>query len=272
MTTAEIALEASDLGTGESRYLDCPFCGRKDKFSITRTAEGVLYHCFSANCGAAGFVPDHGSIPQARGKKTRPRKRYIGNQQKITKEDWKFFRERFHIWLADIHSSFTPNGAWEIFVTHRGEYIFPILDLKGLRVGEVIRQPTWEGCHREPVPGKPKALTYIDHDALRISVHKAKTDMVVLVEDQVSAEKVRSVTGYTAIAILGNTLSSEAALKIAGELKPQRLVWWLDEDMAETSYRLNARYGGYFNDSRVLVTPEDPKDTPKDDMKEVLFD
>lgn len=270
---AGVALEAQDLGTGDSRYLDCPFCGRKDKFSITRTGDGVLYHCFSASCGAAGFIPDHGAVPRAQGVKSRPRKRYIGHVAPASGEDYKYFRDRFGLRIKVKDYPMTE-GFWEIFVTHRDEYLFPILDRSGHRVGEIIRQPVWGGDPEPPrkgVPGKAKALTYIEHGAHRVSWFDGDKDLVVLVEDHVSAAKVQHATGYTAVAILGNTISAEALLSVA-QVNPIRMVWWLDSDMVETAYRLNQKFGGFFNDSRVVTTQDDPKDLDDDDIREVLFD
>lgn len=268
MSEYEVSLQAEKLGVWESQYIDCPFCGRKGRFSLTRKDDGVVYHCFSTNCGAAGFIPDHRGAASAPPRPQRNR-RYIGDQLQPSNDDVKFFYERFGIEVQ--RRGDLPNSGWSIGVTIRGEYIFPIHDSDGLRVGEVIRQPTWEGCPRQPVPGKPKALTYLDDKYLRWSWHQERRTMVVLVEDQISAEKIRQCAGYASVALLGHTVNNLQAYHSA--LRDASVVAiWLDKDVAPKAYEMNAKYGGLWRSSRVIVTDKDPKDLADEEIREVLFD
>lgn len=43
------------MAEGQSRSLDCPFCGGRKKFTITKTDDGVtLWNCYRASCPAKG--------------------------------------------------------------------------------------------------------------------------------------------------------------------------------------------------------------------------
>lgn len=286
MSEGAVLLEAAHMGlaVGDNGYLDCPFCGRKGKFSISRRSEGVLYHCFSSHCGKSGFIPDHSPGRMVRGDRDKSpvrSRRYIGELEQLDEEDHEFFQEKFGVYLH--RSVFYPAHsvrAWDISVTYRGEYLFPIHNSMGIRVGEVLRQPTWEGCHREPVAGKPKALTFLDRNARRECWHVQYTldgatlrppRQVVVVEDQISAEKIRQHSNSWAVALLGQDMSIELAQEIQ-KMHPGQVVIWLDSDTGGKSYELVARYGSMYEEAAAVSTLEDPKDLSVEQIQEVLFD
>jgi hypothetical protein len=249
MSREAVELEASDLQIGEDRYITCTFCGRDNKMGISRVSDGVLYNCFSSACNAKGFVPSHPDYNRKL-KTLAPRhRRWIGKPEKSSGADWQYFNDHFDINLAD----------WEVQATHNDEYLFPIRNRQDVRVGEVIRQPTWPGSHRKGQPGRPKAQTFLEEGQPRLSWHTGEGNALVLVEDQVSAEKVRQKTGHTAVALLGNTISAKEAHEIANWTADVVFIW-LDADMASQAYLMNAEYGPLFKNSRVVFTEEDPKD------------
>jgi hypothetical protein len=44
-----------DMSEGQSRSLDCPFCGGRKKFSISKTDDGVtIWNCYRASCPVKG--------------------------------------------------------------------------------------------------------------------------------------------------------------------------------------------------------------------------
>lgn len=52
---------------GQSRSLDCPFCGGRKKFTISRTEEGLtLWNCYRASCTAKGSYTGRRSIASLR--------------------------------------------------------------------------------------------------------------------------------------------------------------------------------------------------------------
>lgn len=260
MSRHGVELAAADLHVDQTSYVDCPYCERIGKMGVTRTHEGVLYHCFAAACGEKGFIPDAvGYQKKTRTYKPRER-RYVGQVYDPSTEDLEAFAEVFGI------------TDWGFQVTAHDEYLFPIRSADGFRVGEVIRQPTWAGFeHREGRPGRPKALTYLAQGVERISWHRRDGNAIVVVEDQVSAQRIAEHTGLDAVALLGNTLTLEAAQQIQ-RVNDRHLIWWLDPDMTSKSFLMNAEFGPLFRFSRVVFSDLDPKDTPLEDLPDLLFD
>jgi len=255
MSREATELEASDLQIGEDRYIDCTFCGRTNKMGVSRVSDGVLYNCFSSGCGARGFIPSHPDYDRKLRTMAPRHRRWIGKPEHNTGADWQYFYDHFGLNLKE----------WDVQTTHKDEYLFPIRTPEGVRVGEVIRQPTWPGCHRKGRPGAPKAQTYIEEFAPRLSWHKGEGNAIVLVEDQVSAEKIKQTTGHTGVALLGNTMDQHAAGVIQAE-QAEIVFIWLDADMASQAYLLNAEYGPLFRNCRVVYTDLDPKDLSADEI------
>lgn len=274
MSREEVQLLGAELQIDQTSYEDCPWCGRIGKMGITRNREGLLYNCFSTNCGARGFIsdfPTYEDRPKLRTPAPRYR-RWIGRSEQASPEDFAYFRERFGVDL----------GEWEILVTAEDEYLFPIRSRDQFRVGEVIRQPVWDG---EPAPprlgrdSQPKARTFLMDGMPRLSWFVgdrnpvfANSRIIVLTEDQISAAKVKQITGYTAIALLGNTLGPREAKEIAEERAEQVFIW-LDPDMNQQAFKLNAEWGQVLSPlTRVIFSEKDPKDHDQYTIESYIYD
>ena len=273
MSREGIQLLAADLQVNEGRYLDCEFCGRANKMSVTRTSEGLLYNCFSSACDAKGFIADFPDYDRKLRTLPPRHRRWVGKPQSVVREDWEYFNKRFGIGI-NVTGYEQLDTDWNIYVTHHDEYLFPIRDRQDVRVGEVVRQPRWSGLNQPPRAGRagaPKALTYLEDGNPRLSWHRPWTGGVdvkpamVLVEDQVSAEKIAQVTQHTGVALLGNTLGMAELTQLAAE-EADMVYIWLDADMASQAYTLNAEYGSNFKNCRVVFTELDPKDLSESDL------
>ena len=265
MSRDQVQLLGADLDQDQTSYVDCPWCGKIGKMGVTRNREGLLYNCFSAQCNAKGFVPDYPD-EERRTRTPIPRyRRWVGKNYPADPQDYNYFWERFEIDL----------GEWEIRSTGGDEYLFPIRTRVGHRVGEVIRQPIWDGQPESPRkgrPGQPKARTFLDENVPRLSWHVADNRIITLTEDQVSAEKVRQVTGYTAVALLGNTLGAREAHCIAAARAEQVFIF-LDPDMNRQAFTLNAEWGQTLAPlSRVIFAERDPKDLSPTEIELGIFD
>lgn len=271
MSRYDVELSAADLEIGQDQYIDCVFCGRAKKMGISRVSDGVLYNCFSTACDSKGFIPSHPDYNKKLRTVEPKRRRWIGRARHPKPADLSYFENHFGIHLRLDYS--LPDAGWDIQVTHNDEYLFPIRSRLGDRVGEVVRQPSWPGCLRSGRPGSPKANIYKEHDAPRLDWHRGNTEphAIVLVEDQVSAEKVRQVTGHTGVALLGNTMNDADAALIAKD-EPEIVFIWLDADMSDQAFKLNAKYGQLYKSSRVIFTEKDPKDLSGREILEQFAD
>ena len=248
-----------DLQQGETRKVECPSCG-KGKFYVTRKTEGLAYICFRASCGTQGFVQDYGSTVSNETTTVKPRKNYewTGMTHTLSTDDVDYFEDRFGL---------TPNESLnDILRTSDGRYAFPLYGGDESLRGHVIRRATWQGVPSAPIQDNyastfPKALTYIHPDVPRCGwYHSTREDIVVMVEDCVSAVRVAQ-EGYTAVALLGTTL----APKVLGELlrwkNGKTYILALDPDAIDKARKIQRDYGGAFPGGlRVAELKCDPKD------------
>jgi hypothetical protein len=272
------------LQVGESTdFIECPFCHAKheQKFSITRTEQGLLYNCFRASCPeGGGFVPtgywDGEPIEQESGVTSPKRKPYRGSLFPLIPTDVEFFRKHWKIWPEEFR------------VTEHGEYAIPLLAPWNLRgglqptKGWIIRQPRWKwvDCPRksERPPDYPKALTYKDevtHSKLswapltREATGRVRKH-VVLVEDILSAWKVTQVSDDAqGVAINGTSIGYHEVKEIC-ETRPYIVSIWLDPDATPAAHKLQNKWGLSFNHCPILVAQKDPKDLKAEQILEVL--
>lgn len=272
----QVEMLAVPLELNETRYVDCPACGRANKMGITKDPEGTLYHCFSSHCGAKGKLGVSYTPAQLSGVKQADRdRRYNGVFHILTEEDEDFFIKKFQLVRELLFGN--------IYRTVHGEYGMPIRQPRWnkldelYRVGEVVRQP-WEGAPIEGRPGKPKALTYIYKEKPRLAFYgwdyygTRIPQRIVLVEDQISALKIAQATesAFWGVAMLGNSISDRECTFLAHF--GADLYFWLDPDMGGKAFELNAKYGTQFRMSKVIMSDEDPKDTDLQLIRELLYD
>ena len=269
-----IEMEGATLGIGDSAYIDCPACGRQKKMGITRNHEGILFNCFSTNCGERGFIGSFGEYTSANLEvrdKVLKNPRWVGVPCPLDTEDLWFFVRAFGLKITGPSVSGVQMVDFQ--ATPHDEYLFPIHNADGRRVGEVIRQPVWshKDCHRVGRPWLPKAKTYIEAGESKLDFYPGSIDpdILVLVEDQISAAKVNQVTGFTAVALLGNNIPDKDVMALARRA-PKTVYLWLDPDMREHAYQVAGRVGGMFKDFRVLQSDEDPKEMDAQEIREIL--
>lgn len=266
-THDEVRLMAAELHIGDTKYYECPACGRDNKMGVTRQADGLLFHCFSTACGEKGFAGDGWTRRVLEGHdKPEPKpRRYVGDLLPLTEEDKLFFEAA---WGLQPHSI-----ERYIYATVKDEYLMPIYQAEAY-VGEVVRQPVWKGhtAPRKGRPGLPKALTYIEKRSPRLAFYRRYpvTQRIVLVEDQLSALKVSEAPGLMGVALLGNSFAEREVEMLRSFGAPVSI--WLDPDMHGQAFELNAKYGQSFEDCKVVLSDYDPKDYPTADIQELIYD
>ena len=108
---AAALLHAEALAVDETAYHDCPACHRPDKFAVTRSALGVLYHCFRATCNVSGFI-DNAKAPSARKRrKVKPGRPYTGDAHPISLYDRMRYFVRFQLTRDDSRRLASKDGA-----------------------------------------------------------------------------------------------------------------------------------------------------------------
>jgi hypothetical protein len=268
MSKQAVKLLAENLSVGEDTgFIDCPFCQapHEQKFSITRIDNGLLYNCFRASCGAAGFVGTGYWEAEKGERPVKPKRRpYTHPLFELLQEDENFFADTWSI---------MPRGY---MVTDQDEFALPILGPTGYRKGWVIRQPLWKGrnCHRHGVPGKPKALTYKDEpEHSRLSWGQKSLDEqahIVIVEDILSAWKVSQYSTAIGVALNGADMGYEEVKEI-GSTRPLAVSIWLDPDATNQAYKIQSKWGLSFNLCSIITSEKDPKDISPEEIKERVY-
>lgn len=251
-------LDYADLPVGETQAGACPECG-KHKFYVTRKPTGYAYICFRATCSLApGYIGYSGGMyvsPSDQPIQKRKRPVFTGKTTFLSESDQQFLADRFNMVIRD--------EDWR--VTSDDEYAMPIRNARQEQIGTVVRQPTWIGSPRNGVAGAPKARTYLDEGEPKLAWYKQPgTDTCVIVEDQISAMRIRDACSFTSVALLGTTLSAEQAGHLARE-KYSRYILALDPDATHKALAIARRVNGLFpNGLRVVFLDSDPKDYTDD--------
>lgn len=268
-------LQAIDLPVGStSKNILCPVCDggthHDPTFAVSRQSTRIAYICYRASCGVGGYVDDCGNsqfdptLPPAK----KPMKPYKGSINLLTQEDKTYFRERFGI----------PKGYSDAMIRHTGfgSYLIPVWNWERRIVGHVIRDPVWKGKPTAPRsnPGwdGPKAVVKMKEDSPSICFywsHGKLTDWI-LVEDQISAIKL-SAFGYNAVALLGTQLNLDKVRDIQ-RAGGRRITIALDEDATATAFTLAREYGLAFDKTKVVIMPQDVKDTDSEEFYSLFGD
>lgn len=256
VSRAAIAAEGMTLEPGQSIRMVCPFCGGgasgERSMSIKLSEENglLLYHCFRANCPAAGVIGNTGNVIRM----TRPApstwqpwdcsgfNAYIPEYGMDKVNEWRLSVATSGIlWDDDTHRLALPVYG-------------PMEDLRGyvLRAVDNRRPKTLSARLRNDVPFQSWT---------RRGSHLYQPGRIYVVEDIPSAERLRYL-GRQAVALLGCTPSEEALGEIATEARRRggcELAIALDADATQQALRLQRQYG-MRGSSRVLVLPKDIKD------------
>lgn len=232
-------------------------CGR-DKLSLTRTTEGILYNCYRDSCDTAGIVRDDGvRVKRVTPVKVSKLKPYEGDLREL--RAWEY--ARFLVTNGLTREAIETRGRWKWSPTDHS-YAFPMLTPAGYERGVVLRR--YDGR-------TPKALTRQHTEGPSTSWHYSQSGYrtIALVEDQVSSVKLSE--WVTTVALLGTAMSHEAAREIA-HMRPDRVVIALDEDAVNTAYRLKEWFGLLFKSVQVMHLHKDIKDTPRRELQERFYE
>lgn len=264
--TEEIVLEAEGLDVGASRRIVCPVCRGGDShdqtMSITRRADGVLFNCHRASCGARGFTGTAAWTMCAAPHAARVLKPYEGELLALSMKDMDFFARRYELVL-------TPTNPF-VSANEYDEYVLPISWL-GHERGYNVRQP-WPGAPRKGVKSEPKSSVHMHSDKpvqaaySQLRLGTTRHERVILVEDQLSAYKTSLVEGVDAcVALLGTHLNLERVREIV-ELRPSEVIIALDADATKLAFDHAREFGLAFPRVRVSILAKDLKDTKLSDI------
>ncbi len=197
---------------------------------------------------------------------------YVGVFTALTSQDITFFEERYGL---------KPPDSNELIFRADSRYAMPIRRPHGSPRGYVLRAP-WRDSPLHIATHIParKALTYM-HVAEPVQSFYLRpytvgslvpASSLVLVEDQLSAIKLYQL-GYNSVALLGvpnkGNIGADRVAEIS-RVPASEVIVALDSDATAEAFNFVRQWGAAFTHSRVAILTKDIKDTPSDEIREIL--
>jgi hypothetical protein len=95
-----------------------------------------------------------------------------------------------------------------------------------------------------------------------------ETGVLVIVEDIISAIKLSDLVGV--MCLHGSTLPWPMYQKVGNNPAIKRVIVWLDADKFHVATGIASKFQSWAKETSVVRTPEDPKDYPLEELKEIL--
>lgn len=279
-----IKLAALGLGIGigdSSRDQSCPQCGRVGDFGITRTDQGLLYHCYRATCGFAGFISSNGNEYTS---KVTPQKIF---EPRLFTRPLKPLTALLKPWLLqkyNIEADIAQKQGIRWSYTENRLYM-PIFTYEGYQAGCVTKKlppefitPTTDV---DLYNKDKKSLCYWQNDVIKlhfpINPGRSSCRSIVVVEDQLSSIRALE-SHHDACALLGTTFSDAQAGYLAQRYDTLILAldadtWQPDKDNVRKDslgYKYERRYGLLFKKFIVKRITKDVKDMQPDELRKEL--
>tara|TARA_R110000772_G_scaffold169287_6_gene281170 strand:- start:3887 stop:4672 length:786 start_codon:yes stop_codon:yes gene_type:complete len=239
----DIEFLAENLCEGDTKRANCPTCGGRNTFTITKKFGEIVWNCYKVSCSTSGRKY---SLPNINDIKNR-----INKKQQTAYPNLPFVLPE-HVLLMDSPVLKTYVDKYNLkrdvfFDVKESRAVFPIPCMQTKKIlGAVGRAllpdaygPKWKRYDKQ------KDLMYFTDPNL---------DVGVLVEDCVSAESCYN-AGFTGIALLGTSMH-ESRIK---DLMPfKEIVIALDKDANMKALKIKKMLDPYMN-CRVVFLPDDLK-------------
>lgn len=240
-----------------SHHEPCPKCGSKDNLGVW--ADG---HKFCFGCKYHEASPDSIDVLRRRLDNNKNMEKNKNGSGIIDSSSFtRIIPARALEWLKKYSISALEiqhyNLLWDI---HKESLVFPLFDESGQII---LTNSRYFGDD----PGHPKYITNGHKAENTIFIKNNSTpDSLVLVEDFVSALKVARFA--SCLPLFGVTISASVVKWASGRFKHIRV--WLDMDKASQSLLEASKMSQYVPDTRVILTPLDPKEYSNNDILSIL--
>lgn len=259
-----IKLEALDLGPEQSKNIKCPKCSERGldrTMSLTRIYDGLLYHCFSASCGARGFTSSSKQLYSTK-KRKKPFEPKILTRPLINLPDsiLNLLVNKYH-----LNKDLILENGWKYdYLANR--LAMPLYDVEGRQAGWIAKALSKTNT--------PKAITYWEKESPQIAMPLTELSgaKCVLVEDTISM--LRLLPFVNSAALIGTHMPYETAFLLS-KVAP-RIVVALDADTWDNrevpiGIQLRNKFHLMFESFEVLRLTKDPKDMEHEEMIEQIL-
>lgn len=255
----QLLLEYSHLTDGDSAAGQlCPACkgggAGEHSLSVSRSGDSLLWKCHRASCGFAGGATSkgNGAVRFTGGSTRTPTTKgvvgrvYYREADKLPPELVAHLVDRYSFSRKQL-----AHFGWDDDVKR---VALPVLNVEGELLGCVLRSENG---------AQPKALAYVEEDAVAIFRNHSSTDLII-VEDIYSA--VRASEYMNAAAILGTHLN-DGRIDALKAMKCKRNYLALDADAFNKTIKFVTAFRNSFSMIPVRLTKDLKNHTP-DELKE----
>ena len=244
-------LKKISLAEGERKTLDCPFCGGRRKFSITKLDGMVLWNCYKASCTAKGSYQGQRSVEAIKKRLSGPTEPAVRSPKitplpAITSSIFNHDTALRYVTDNNCLDAFNKGYIQIRYAPAEKRVLFYTQDGKGA-VGRSIAQH------------KAKWWTYGDV-AQGYAIGQGTT--AVVVEDVPSACSVSRLDDHVGIALLGTAAGN---LQLQPHLSRSIIV--LDRDASSKALSVSRRLG---QGTTVRYTDTDLKNLSVDRLRSLL--
>lgn len=247
-------LEPIKLKEGQSKRIDCPFCGGSKTLGLTNKDGRKIWHCFKASCDARGSENVGMTLSGLRHKATgidAPSKP-TGAPMPGHLSDPRSHPEAMR-YLESVNSLYAfENGLVDIKYSPALRRVIFMMPNKVGGVGRTLKRE------------KPKWKNFGDTTGI---LQIGKGDTAIVVEDAASAANVAQFSFCSGCALLGTNISS---LQRSQLLHFTKVVIALDKDASKKALRIKSKLEGRVNAS-VVFLEDDLKWLSGKEIQGILF-
>ena len=241
------------LKDNERLSIDCPFCGGRKKFSITRVDGKVIWNCYRASCSARGAYGDTRSITESRSK-------LVGTTNVYTRTI-----NPIPAILSSVDNH-PPAVKYLKSVNSFEAYCRGLIKIKyDPRTNRVLFfNRRGDGAAARALDDRlPKWFTFGNTDG---GIIVGEGSCAVVVEDSASACSVSRIDGLTGIALLGTSLSRSIKAHL---LKYNSVVIVLDNDASSNAITIGSQMS-LDKCAKVRFTNRDLKWLKQSEIREII--
>lgn len=247
-------LEGVKLKEGQTRRLDCPFCGGGKTLGISCKDGAQVWHCFKASCGVRGSKNVGRTLESLRTKIT---SQVITTSRPTIPLPPNLSPARNHPEAVQYLKSVNSLQAYE-------DGLVDVRYSPALRRVMFMKSDNEGGVGRSLRNEKPKWKNFGDTSGL---LTIGTGSVAVLVEDAASAASVSRFPLCSGCALLGTNVTTLQRHQL---LPYERVIVALDKDASRKAIRLKSKLEGRLRTS-ILLLEDDLKYVPYDTMERMLL-